>query len=125
MEAVIFNLKNGKEAFMRCGMNFTEVTLTGGGSKSALWRQMCADILNLPVRVLMIEENAAFGAALQAYWIYEKHSNNPKPITQITQDHLLADESKNCLPNASTVKKYEKVYQNYQTFVKLISQHYN
>jgi len=125
MEAVIFNLKNGKEAFMRCGMNFTEVTLTGGGSKSALWRQMCADILNLPVRVLMIEENAAFGAALQAYWIYEKHSNNPKSITQITQDHLLADESKNCLPNASTVKKYEKVYQNYQTFVKLISQHYN
>lgn len=125
MEAVIFNLKNGKEAFMRCGMNFTEVTLTGGGSKSALWRQMCADILNLPVRVLMIEENAAFGAALQAYWIYEKHSDNPKSITQITQDHLLADESKNCLPNASTVKKYEKVYQNYQTFVKLISQHYN
>lgn len=125
MEAVIFNLKNGKEAFMRCGMNFTEVTLTGGGSKSALWRQMCADILNLPVRVLMIEENAAFGAALQAYWIYEKHSDKPKSITQITQDHLLADESKNCLPNASTVKKYEKVYQNYQTFVKLISQHYN
>ena len=124
MEAVIFNLKNGKEAFMRCGMNFTEVTLTGGGSKSTLWRQMCADILNLPVRVLMTEENAAFGAALQAYWVYEKQRGNPKSITQITKDHLVVDESKSCLPNPSTVKEYEKIYQNYQTFVKLITKHY-
>jgi xylulokinase len=85
---------------------------------------MCADILNLPVRVLMTEENAAFGAALQAYWVYEKQRGNPKSITQITKDHLVVDESKSCLPNPSTVKEYEKIYQNYQTFVKLITKHY-
>ena len=34
MEAAIFGLRTGLEAFRRCGMDFTEVTLTGGGSAS-------------------------------------------------------------------------------------------
>lgn len=124
MEAAIFNLKAGMDAFKRCGMTFNEVTLTGGGSKSALWRQICADILNLPVRVLITEENAAFGAALQAYWAHKKQNNIPKSIKQITKDHLFEDKRKSCSPSSSAVKKYEEIYQNYQAFVKLISQHY-
>ncbi|MDG1707592.1 MAG: xylulokinase [Emcibacteraceae bacterium] len=124
MEAAIFNLKAGIEAFERCGMTFTEVTLTGGGSKSTLWRQICADILNLPVRVLIAEENAAFGAALQAYWAHKKQNGIPKELKLICKDHLFEDESKGCSPNAEAVKTYEKIYQDYQAFVKLISQHY-
>ena len=124
MEAAIFNLKAGLDAFKRCGMTFNEVTLTGGGAKSALWRQICADILNLPVKVLIVEENAAFGAALQAYWVLKKHTGVPKSLEIICKDHLFEDESKNCSPNAEAVKQYHEIYANYQSFVKLISQHY-
>lgn len=124
MEAAIFNLKSGLEAFRRCGMSFNEVTLTGGGAKSALWRQICADIFNLPVRVLRETENAAFGAAIQAYWAHKKHTDNPKDLSIICADHLFEDESKGCSPNADTVKKYEKIYQEYQTFVALVTSHY-
>lgn len=125
MEAAIFNLKAGIEAFKRCDMNFNKVTLTGGGAKSALWRQICADILNLPVRVLIEKENAAFGAAIQAYWAYKKHMGIPKALEIICEDHMFEDESKGCSPNAAAVKEYEKIYHDYQTFVDLISQHYN
>lgn len=125
MEAAIFNLKAGLEAFERCGMSFNAVTLTGGGAKSALWRQICADILNLPVRVLTNEENAAFGAAIQAYWAHKKHTGLPKSLETICEDHLFEDKNKGCSPNPESVNRYKEIYKDYQAFVALISQHYN
>ncbi len=125
MEAATFNLKAGLDAFKRCGMAFEKVTLTGGGTKSALWRQMCADIFNLPVRVLKTSENAAFGAALQALWAYKKQTGNQKPIDVICDNHLFEDKSKECLPVAENVAKYKQIYSEYQSFVKLVSQHYS
>lgn len=124
MEAAIFNLKAGLDAFKRCDMTFDAVTLTGGGSKSALWRQICADILNLPVRVLSTEENAALGAALQALWAYNKYNKTPISIVEIVEEHLVEDKSKSCVPNEETVKEYQTVYKDYQSFVKLIAAHY-
>lgn len=125
MEAAIFNLKAGLEAFERCGMSFKAVTLTGGGAKSALWRQICADILDLPVRILTNEENAAFGAAVQAYWAHKKHIGVPIALEIICKDHLFQDKSKGCSPNPESVKHYKEIYKDYQAFVALISQHYN
>ena len=124
MESAIFSLKAGLDAFKRCGMTFDEVTLTGGGSKSALWRQICADILNLPIRILSTEENAAFGAALQALWVYQKYNDTPVSMEKIVDDHLKENKIKSCSPNDETVKTYETVYENYQSFVKLITAHY-
>ena len=124
MEAAIFNLKAGIDAFKRTGMSFNEVTLTGGGSNSALWRQICADILNLPVRVLKEQENAAFGAALQALWAYKKYNNGSESISIITSTHLEIDQDKSHAPDKNSVALYEKTYQNYKTFVSLIASHY-
>ena len=124
MEAAIFNLKGGIKAFKRAGLTFNEITLTGGGAKSALWRQICADILNLPVRVLTVEENAAFGAALQAYWAYRKRNGETIEIEKICRDNLLESKTKRCSPNKNHVAEYEKIYQQYQSFVRLITQHY-
>jgi xylulokinase len=48
------------------GMRPTEVRLVGGGSKNKLWRQIVADVFQLPVRLPLEPESAALGAALQA-----------------------------------------------------------
>ena len=40
--------------------------LTGGGSKSAIWRQICADVFGCRVVTLAESEGAALGAAIQA-----------------------------------------------------------
>lgn len=120
MESAIFGLKNGIAAFSRCGMVFREVTLTGGGSNSAVWRQMCADILNLPVKVLRQHENAAFGAALQAIWCHAHENNNPLALQKIIEQHLTPDEQKCCQPNQQFVREYETIYKNYLALIEAI-----
>ena len=48
------------------GIAPTEIRLTGGGSKSAVWRQLCADVFGCRVVTLAESEGAALGAAIQA-----------------------------------------------------------
>ncbi len=65
MEGATYSLKYGYDAFVAAGMQFDAIVLTGGGSNSAAWRQMVADIFDLPVEVPRQAEGAAFGAALR------------------------------------------------------------
>jgi len=44
----------------------TELTFTGGAAKGALWPQIMADVLGLPVSVPAVTESSALGAALCA-----------------------------------------------------------
>ena len=64
MEGAVYSLKNGYDAFVDAGMRFEAIRLTGGGSHSAVWRQMVADVFGLPVDVPEQAEGAAFGAAV-------------------------------------------------------------
>jgi xylulokinase len=48
------------------GVQPDHVIMAGGGASSALWRQIVADVFNLPVRPLVTQEQAALGAALLA-----------------------------------------------------------
>ena len=66
VEGVTFGLRFGLDELRRLGVAAHEIVLTGGGAASAVWRQIVADICNLPVTTLEHEEGACFGAALQA-----------------------------------------------------------
>jgi sugar (pentulose or hexulose) kinase len=48
------------------GVQPSEVRVTGGGARSAIWRQLIADVFGMPVVTLVCEEGPAFGAALLA-----------------------------------------------------------
>src|SRR5690625_2203380 len=43
-----------------------EVRVSGGGARSKLWRQILADVLNVPLVSVQTTEGAAYGAALLA-----------------------------------------------------------
>ena len=66
MEGVTLGLAYGLGRFRSLGVKPTEIRLTGGGSQSAAWRQICADVFQLPVFCLETTEGAALGAAIQA-----------------------------------------------------------
>lgn len=48
------------------GSQVTELTFSGGAAKGALWPQIIADVLGLPVNVPAVTESSALGAALCA-----------------------------------------------------------
>jgi xylulokinase len=65
MEGVGFNLRIILECLQSQGVKAEEMRLIGGGSKSAVWRQILADIYELPVTVLDLPYAAtALGAAI-------------------------------------------------------------
>ena len=66
MEGATLGLAYGLGRLRTLGISPTEMRLTGGGSKSAIWRQICADIFGCPVTTPAEPEGAALGAAIQA-----------------------------------------------------------
>jgi xylulokinase len=66
MEGVTLGLAYGLHRMRTLGIAPTEIRLTGGGSKSAIWRQICADVFGCRVVTLAEAEGAALGAAIQA-----------------------------------------------------------
>jgi xylulokinase len=63
IEGVSFGLRDGLDAMRRAGSRIDEVQLVGGGSRSTLWAQLLADVLQLRV---LVGEASNVGAALGA-----------------------------------------------------------
>jgi xylulokinase len=66
MEGVTLGLAYGLQRMRTLGLSPAEIRLTGGGSKSAVWRQICADVFQCRVVTLAEAEGAALGSAIQA-----------------------------------------------------------
>ncbi len=66
LEGVAFSLRDAIEIFRELNIPIETIRLGGGGAKSALWRQIQADVYGQKVEILAAEEGAAFGAALLA-----------------------------------------------------------
>lgn len=116
MEAATFGLRAGLDAFSRVGCTMTEVRLTGGGAGSATWRQMVADVFDLPVSVLVNDQGAALGAALQAVWMQDGGT-----VAQVVDAHLQQDDSRACTPTPEDVGQYKALFERYQSHVQQIA----
>lgn len=64
-EGVAYTLRDCLSVLQQRGMGFTTARLVGGGTRSALWRQIIADVTGLTIEV-PAEGDASFGAALIA-----------------------------------------------------------
>ena len=66
MEGVAYSLRDCLSIFSGAGATVRTMRVCGGGSVSALWRQMLADNMNLTVSTLTSNEGGALGAAILA-----------------------------------------------------------
>ena len=67
LEGVAFGLKDSFALIQEAGLSeIRQVRASGGGAKSALWRQILADVLGTELVTVNTTEGAAFGAALLA-----------------------------------------------------------
>ncbi len=67
LEGVAFSMKDCFSLLQGAGVgSVREVRIAGGGAKGALWRQIVASVLGLPMVTVNSTEGAAYGAALLA-----------------------------------------------------------
>ena len=67
LEGVAFGLRDIFDLMRSAGLaSIDQVRISGGGARSALWRQILADVLETELATVNTTEGAAFGAALLA-----------------------------------------------------------
>ena len=66
LEAVCYGFAHHLELLREAGRPIRRVVAADGGSRSALWMQIAADVINLPVQVVAGEAASALGAAYVA-----------------------------------------------------------
>ena len=67
LEGVAFGLRDGLDLMIQSGMAAPgQIRASGGGTTSALWRQILADVLGAEIATVNTSEGAAYGAGLLA-----------------------------------------------------------
>ena len=100
VEGVTFGLVESLEALSRAGVEFSRVTLVGGGSYSDGWTQLLADVLRMNIERPRERDAAALGMAHQA-----AHVAGGLP---------LADESGTGTLTAPRVADYTSAFERYR-----------
>jgi xylulokinase len=109
LEGVAFGLRDSFELMKTTGLaGIHQVRVSGGGARSALWRQILADVLNAELVTVNTTEGAAFGAALLAgvgtgVW------SSVDAACQAT-----VKQTGSTPPNAETVNRYDRGYALYR-----------
>jgi xylulokinase len=91
LEGVTFGMRDALEIMKGMNLPITQVRASGGGARSAFWRQLQADIYNLPIVLTNAAEGPAYGVALLAgvgtgVWdsVEQACRSSIKQVTKIT-----------------------------------------
>jgi len=66
LEGVAYGLRDSFAIIEAMGVEIAEVRASGGGARSALWRQIQSDVTGYPHSVINVDEGPAYGVALLA-----------------------------------------------------------
>ncbi len=118
VEGTTLGLNYGLNRLRELGIQPREIRATGGGSKSAVWRQILADVFNAEVVCVANEEGAAVGAAVQALWAYRKRASNSEGIEQLCDQYIAVDETSRAVPNPTHVQRYAQMQEVHNGIVR-------
>lgn len=109
-EGVAYGLRDSLEVAEKLGIHIERTTICGGGAKSPLWRKIVANIMNVKVDTVEVEEGPAYGGAILAAvadGVFESVEEAASKIVHIK------DTTE---PEAELVKKYQN---GYEKFIKI------
>ena len=107
LEGVVYSLRQNMDLLRSLGVTPAKVRLCGGGARSPLWRQMLADVLNLPVSTLQNAESPALGAAILAGVACGMYVDVPSACAALIR------EDTTVLPDPDRYAAYEPFYRLY------------
>jgi xylulokinase len=109
MEGATLGMNYGLRRLGTLGIKPAEIRLTGGGAKSAAWRQIAADIFGVPVVKMVEDEGAALGGALQAAWCLARQTGAKTSLGELCAATVRIDESSRCAPDPSAKTLYASI----------------
>lgn len=109
LEGVAFSLRDSIEIFKELGASVSTIRLGGGGARSALWRQIQADVYGAVVETVAADEGAAYGAALLA----AVGAKNWQTVDDACDATIRVAEK--IEPNPQTVETMNRQYEKYRT----------
>ena len=111
MEGVTLGMNYGLQRLADLGVKPREIRVTGGGAKSAIWRQIMADTFGVPVVAMVEDEGAALGGAIQAAWAVARQRRPNAKISTLTERLVAKDESTRVKPRKAEVRRYQALQQ--------------
>lgn len=118
MEGVTFSLRDTIEICREKGMQVTEVRAAGGGAKSALWRQIQADIYNARVITTNMEESGCAAGAIMAAVGTGHFKDIKEGCSAILRVQNITE------PIAENVKIYDEYYETYRNLYPALKESY-
>lgn len=107
MEGVTFGLYEIFGLMQQADPDLTvhDIIISGGGSKSGLWKQIVADVFGLPVKLLSgASEGGAYGAALVA-------AVGEKLISSLAETERLHEVEETVMPAPGAHEAYQRPYE--------------
>lgn len=119
MEGVVYSLKDGIDIMRSLPISMQRVVSSGGGARSKLWKQIQADILQVPIYTTLSDEQACLGAAITASVGARLYSSIAEACGQMVRYH-----SEVVYPNGSNQKVYTEGHHLYKRLYKCHQQLY-
>ena len=108
MEGVVYEMVLNVRVMKDSGIHFTSLHATGGGAKSAVWTQMKADMLNLPIVALRTADAGTVGCAMLTGVAIGAFRD-----LRDAADHMV-ERVHTCYPRPEMHERYMELYERYE-----------
>lgn len=108
LEGVAFGMRDSLEIIRGMDTPVNEIRVSGGGARSALWRQILADVCGAPITVINVDEGPAYGAAILAAVAAGLHENVEDACAAIIREVDRVE------PDPQAAEAYAPCYAEYQ-----------
>ena len=107
MEAICYGFKHHIDVLRENGLHIKRVVMSEGGAASPLWRQIAADILNLPIIYMKNNPGASVGVAFVAGMAINMWDN-------WDEIESFSELGETTYPNSKNAKVYQLYYKTYR-----------
>ncbi len=114
LEGVAFAFRDIYEIAKECGVSLERTKICGGGAKSALWRKIIANVLNLKVDIIESEQGPGLGGAMLAAVGCKEYASVEEIAAKVVR--VTGTEE----PDPELVKKYDERYNFFKQLVPAI-----
>lgn len=109
LEGVAFGLRDSLEVAKSLGIQMERATICGGGAKSALWKKIIVNVLNMKIDIIENEEGPALGGAMLAAVGCGAYPNVEAAAKRLVK---VIDTIE---PEPALAERYEEKYQKFRT----------